>query len=318
MNHTITLREAVTASDIARHRRGMDEMMTRDVRPCCDLGAPMTDQEAEHFLSPAYHRHIDALCRRETDPGRRVFFDLDGREIGFALYCTYLSEDGKCFLISFCLYPEHRCQGLGKRCFAALAERAGAQGARYFELNTHCRRSMRFWESVGFRYNGYDEAGSILLCRPPEERLPLTVTRLADLEDPALGWQLRRLENGFLAEIGEAAMDDEKLSRLTRAVREERLTFLLALRGARAVGMCSVAPCFSTFACRENAAFDDFFVEPVFRRRGAARLLAQAALDWCRERGYASLTVGCSPGDAAMYRSLGFATELGTLLAADL
>ena len=113
-------------------------------------------------------------------------------------------------------------------------------------------------------------------------------------------------------------MDDEKLSRLTRAVREERLTFLLALRGTRAVGMCSVAPCFSTFACRENAAFDDFFVEPVFRRQGAARLLAQAALDWCRERGYASLTVGCSPGDAAMYRSLGFATELGTLLAADL
>ena len=68
----------------------------------------------------------------------------------------------------------------------------------------------------------------------------------------------------------------------------------------------------------ENAAFDDFFVEPVFRRRGAARLLAQAALDWCRERGYASLTVGCSPGDAAMYRSLGFGAELGTLLAADL
>ena len=318
MDNTITLREAVTASDVARHWRGMDEMMTRDVRPSCDLGAPMTDEEAARFLAPAYHQRIDALCRREVNPCRRVFFLLEGREVGFALYCTYLSEDAKCFIVNFCIYPEYRNQGLGKRCFAALAGCAGAQGARYFELNTHCRRAMGFWESVGFRRNGYDEAGTILLCRPPEERVPFTVERLADPEDPDLSWQLRRLENGFLAEIGEGVMDDGKWARLTQAIREERIAFFLARRGFRAVGMCSAAPCFSTFACRENGVFDDFFVEPVFRRQGTARLLVAAARNWCREQGLASLTVGCSEGDADMYRALGFQTDLGTMLAADI
>lgn len=311
---TITLREAVSASDVARHWRGMDEMMTRDVRPNCDLGAPMTDEEAARFLAPAYHDRIDALCRREVNPCRRVFFLREGREVGFALYCTYLTEDGKCFLVNFCIYPEYRNRGLGGRCFAALAAYAGGQGARYFELNTHCRRARRFWEGAGFRYNGYDEAGTVLLCRPPEERLPVTVERLADPEDPDLGWQLRRLENGFLAEIGEGAVDDGRWERLSRAVREGRIAFFVARRGFRAVGMCSAAPCFSTFACRENGVFDDFFVEPVFRHQGAARLLVRAALDWCGGRGYASLTVGCAPGDREMYRALGFQTELGTML----
>ena len=84
------------------------------------------------------------------------------------------------------------------------------------------------------------------------------------------------------------------------------------------MGMCSVSPCFSTFACGETGVFDDFYVEPPFRRRGAARLLARAAQGWCRERGMASLTVGCSAGDVGMYRALGFALELGAMLACPL
>ena len=90
------------------------------------------------------------------------------------------------------------------------------------------------------------------------------------------------------------------------------------MRGSRAVGMCSVSPCFSTFACGETGVFDDFYVEPPFRRQGAARLLARAAQGWCRERGMASLTVGCSAGDVGMYRALGFEVELGTMLACPL
>lgn len=316
-NIPVTVREASAPQDIARHWREMDRMMTRDIRPNCDLGAPMTDEEAARFLAGAYHDRIDALCRREVNPCRRVFFTLDGgREIGFALYCTYLSEDGKCFIVNFCVYPEHRNRGLGRRCFAALADYAGAHGARYFELNTHCRRAMRFWESVGFRCNGCDEEGTILLCRPPEETVPFTAVRLTDPGDPDLGWQLRRLENGFLSEIGEEAMDDERWVRLSRAIREERIAFFLARRGFRAVGMCSAAPCFSSFACRDNGVFDDFFVEPVFRRQGAAKLLAESAMAWARERGLASLTVGCSPEDVDMYRSLGFRVPLGTMLSA--
>ena len=56
-------------------------------------------------------------------------------------------------------------------------------------------------------------------------------------------------------------------------------------------------------------------LEPDFRGKGAARLLAQAARDWCREEGIASLTVTCAPCDEGMYRALGFDTPLGRTLA---
>lgn len=318
MDKKIIVKEAVTAQDIARHWREMDAMLLRDVRPGCDLGAPMTDEEAAWFLSPAYRERIDRLCSRATDPGKRLFFVENGVEVGFALYCTYHSEDGKCFLVAFCVYPPYRCRGLGKLCFAALAERARAEGAAYFELNTHCRRSRRFWEGLGFRYNGCDEVGEPLFCLPPQDAVPLTVEVLTDPDDPELGWQLQKLENGFLREIGEAPLDEGRQERLKAAIRGGRIVFFLARRGYRAVGMCSVAVCFSTFACSDIGMFDDFFVEPAFRGQGAARLLAERALCWCREQGLASLTVGCSAGDVGMYQSLGFQLPLGTMLACGL
>lgn len=311
MDAKITFSKVKDPEDIARHWQEMDAMMWRDVRPSCDLGEPMTDEDAARFLTPEYHRRIDALCRRETDPGQRVFFLADGREVGFAFYVTYRSEDGRCFLVNFCIYPELRGQRLGERCFAALADHARQNGACYFELNTHSKQAAQFWKKLGFRYNGYDEEGVILLCRPPEEALSFTVERLTDPEDPALDWQLRRLQNGFRAEIGEEPLDNGAAARLAQAIREEKIVFFLAKRGKRAVGMCSVAPCFSTFSCGETAAFDDFFVEPVFRKQGAARLLARAAQDWCAQRGVTSLTVCCAPCDEEMYQALGFTLPLG-------
>ena len=89
----------------------------------------------------------------------------------------------------------------------------------------------------------------------------------------------------------------------------------MAKRGYRAVGMCSVAKCFSTFACTDTGVFDDFYIEPVFRKKGVARKLAQAAQDWCKENGLASLTVTCAPCDEGMYQALGFDIRLGSTFA---
>ena len=58
--------------------------------------------------------------------------------------------------------------------------------------------------------------------------------------------------------------------------------------------------------------FDDFYIEPVFRKKGIARQLALAAQDWCKENGLASLTVTCAPCDERMYQSLGFEFRLGS------
>ncbi len=43
------------------------------------------------------------------------------------------------------------------------------------------------------------------------------------------------------------------------------------------------------------------------------RYAAQAARRWCRGRGMASLTVGCSAVDVEMCRALGFKLELGVM-----
>lgn len=134
------------------------------------------------------------------------------------------------------------------------------------------------------------------------------------LTDPT-DWQLGKLENGYRQDIGEEPLTEEQQERLTQAVREGRITFLVARRDGRAVGMCSVAEIFSTFACGPVGQLEDFYVEPVFRRRGVARQLVQAAQALCRERSIASLTVCCAPCDEAMHRALGFTAPLGRTLA---
>ena len=70
---------------------------------------------------------------------------------------------------------------------------------------------------------------------PPADPVPFTVEVLEDPDD----WQLRKLENGFKREIGEDVLTSSQQKRLQQAVKEGRITFFIAKRGYRAVGMCS-------------------------------------------------------------------------------
>ncbi len=125
-------------------------------------------------------------------------------------------------------------------------------------------------------------------------------------------WQeLLRMENGYLREIGEQPLTGEQQAQLFQAIQESRITFFLAKSGKQTVGMCSVACHFSTFSCTDTGVFEDFYVEPAYRKRGIARALAQAAHDWSRKQGLSSLTVCCAPCDEQMYQSLGFDAQLG-------
>lgn len=314
MDDQITIKELTTSEEAARFWAELHSYFQRDLFPG---GGPDPEREAElaYFLGEEYRAAIEKLHARQTDPLYYLAFVRGGVEVGYAMPATYPSEDGKCFIMEFWVLPEHRGSGTGRACARALLDWARQRGAAYFELNADGERRRRFWASLGFVPNGADEWGRPCMLLPPEEKLPLRVERLADPDDPRLGWQLYKLENSFLAEIGEELLTEEKKGRLSAAVREGKIAFFLAMRGTRAVGMCSVSPCFSTFACGETGVFDDFYVEPPFRHQGAARKLARAAQDWCRERGMASLTVGCSAGDVGMYRALGFELELGTMLA---
>ena len=109
-----------TAADEHAFWAAKDTYLVEDIIPNNELCAPLTDNERAYFLSAEYREQINRLCTRETDRAQKAFFELDGVRIGFCLYCTYLSEDGKCFILDFCLFPDYRGHGLGKRCFSAL------------------------------------------------------------------------------------------------------------------------------------------------------------------------------------------------------
>ena len=307
MKNQITIREVVTEQDIAVFWQQLRTYFIRDIFP------NPADEDREYFLSDTeYRADMQKIHDRPQDRCHYLFFHRNGQDIGFAMPVIFNTEDGKCFIMEYCVYPEFRGSGTGKACAAVLIDWARENGALYAELNYGSNeRRFRFWESLGFVENGVDEWGEPLMILPPKDEVPITVEILSDPED----WQLKKLENGFLKEIDEQMLTEEKQEKLQQAIRDGKITFFMAKRGYRAVGMCSVAKCFSTFACSDTGVFDDFYIEPAFRRKGAARKLAQAAQQWCSDNTVSSLTVCCSPCDEGMYRALGFDVRLGSTFA---
>ena len=302
MENQITIREAITETDVAVFWEQLHTYHKRDIFPNPD------SEDLEYFLGSEYYDHMMKIHSRPKDRCYFLFFRRNGQDIGFAMPVIYTTEDGKCFIMEYCVYPEFRGNGTGKECARVLLDWSRENGALYAELNygSHERR-RHFWETVGFIENGADEWGEPLMILPPAEDIPITVEVLADPGD----WQLKKLENGFLKEIGESPATEEKQEQLVQAIQYGKITFFVAKRGYRTVGMCSVAKCFSTFSCTDTGVFDDFYIEPVFRRKGIARKLAQAAQNWCNENNLASLTVTCAPCDEEMYQALAFDTRLG-------
>lgn len=273
MIENIVIREAVTAEERSLFWERLRAYFCRDIFPDPE------DEDRPYFLGDDYRRTMESLHTRPVHPVHWLVFSRNGQDVGFALAAVFTGEDGKCFILEFCVLPEHRGGGMGTACARTLLNWAREQGAGYAELNCTTPPRQRFWGRLGFVANGADEWGVPLMLLPPREHRPITVERL------------------------------------TQAIREGRITFLVARRDGRAVGMCSVAEIFSTFACGPVGQLEDFYVEPVFRRRGVARQLVQAAQALCRERSIASLTVCCAPCDEAMHRALGFTAPLGRTLA---
>ena len=306
LNNHITICEARTQAGVRRFWAELGAYHARDILP--------RDEDREdliYFLGEEYRSQIEALRERERDRLHFLFFRRGEEEIGFAMPVIYDSEDGKCFLLEFCVYPQFRGNGTGRACAAALLVWARERGMAYAELNYGGDpRRLRFWQRLGFRPNGADEWGEPLLLLPPEEDVPLRAERLTEPD-----WQLFRLENSFRRAVGEEPLTEEEKNTLSAAVQAGRIAFFTVKRRTRCVGLCSVSACFSTFACGQAGSFEDFYIEPCFRGKGGARLLVAAANAWCRETGIASLTVTCAPCDEGLYQALGFGTPLGRTFA---
>ncbi len=148
-----------------------DQYMLQDIIPNDELGAPMTKKYEEWFFSDEYRNYMEKLFQRKQDPANPVLFIKDDNIIGFASYCTYHSEDGKCFIIDFCILSQFRNQGLGTKAFQEIGKKEMRRGARYFALNVSNNRNKVFWKKQGFQLDGQDEYGSILMRKDMPENL---------------------------------------------------------------------------------------------------------------------------------------------------
>lgn len=168
MKNQITIREANSKTDTAAFWEQLHSYHERDIFP------NPKDESLKHFLNDAeYRAQIEHVHNRPQDNCYYLFFQRNGQDIGFALPVIFTSEDGKCFIMEFCVYPEFRGNGTGRACAAVLLDWAKARGARYAELNYGGdERRLRFWRRIGFVENGVDEWGEPLMLLPPAEAVP--------------------------------------------------------------------------------------------------------------------------------------------------
>ena len=143
----------------------INEFWDIHIKYLVDDGIISDEEDIDYFTGKEYRGILEANMIRSTDIQHMVYFCRDGERIGAASYCTYQSEDGKCFILDYWVFPQFRGNGTGHRCFEALEQYTKADGANYYELNSMKDDSIRFWKSIGFVENGKDEYDMLLLVK---------------------------------------------------------------------------------------------------------------------------------------------------------
>ncbi len=150
--------EEIPKEDVSAYWALHWEYLNRDI-----FGPDDTQEDRAHFLSEDYRGTIEQFMDRMPDKVHIVYFVREGDRIGCAQYITYKSEDGKCFVLDFWVFPGYRGNGTGHRCFEALSRYAREDGAAYIEINAESERARSFWQSLGFEDDGVDEYGAPLM-----------------------------------------------------------------------------------------------------------------------------------------------------------
>jgi len=115
MEHLIFIREAITDSEIARFFEKLHSYHRRDIFPEIEQA-----EDLAYFLSDEYLSQLKTLHRRQENRLHFLFFERSGQDIGFTMPVIYGSEDDKCFIMEFCVYPEFRGSSTGHACGEAL------------------------------------------------------------------------------------------------------------------------------------------------------------------------------------------------------
>jgi len=112
-----------------------------------DDGIITDDEDMEYFSGEEYRGILESHMKRSTDRHHIVYFTEDNKRVGAASFCNYQSEDGKCFILDFWVFPEYRGNGMGHRCFDALEDKVGVHYGEWRHRNR---------EEDPYRYTWYD------------------------------------------------------------------------------------------------------------------------------------------------------------------
>ena len=86
----------------------IDEFWDIHIRYLVDDGIISDDEDIAYFMGEEYRGILKDHMIRDTDKQHMVYFRRDGERIGAASYCTYQSEDGKCFILDYWVFPQFR------------------------------------------------------------------------------------------------------------------------------------------------------------------------------------------------------------------
>lgn len=150
MENNINLHYVKSNKDIEYFWERRNEYFLKDIIPNCELGDEITEDDIKWFFSKEYKDHIMMLFEQKDDHLYIVLIKKDKCNIGFMTYIIYNAEDGKCFVLDYCIYPQFRNKGIGKKAYYLLEKDFINRGATYIDLNISNTNNERFWNGNGF------------------------------------------------------------------------------------------------------------------------------------------------------------------------
>lgn len=133
------------------------EYLNRDIFPFKSFDSNVDSNNIDYFKSDEYRGIWESYMDRDPDKTHFVYFYQGDIHIGCAHYVTYKSEDGKCIIADFWVFPEYRGNSIGHECYYALKNYVQSDGTRYISINVSNNNNHRFWKSLGFEDDGFDE-----------------------------------------------------------------------------------------------------------------------------------------------------------------
>lgn len=142
--------------------------------------------------------------------------------------------------------------------------------------------------------------------------LGITIREATTADIPEILRQRRRMyeDMHYSDTHAVAAMTSLTATYLAKAMPEGTFRAWLACAGDRAVAggaiVISPWPAHSyDLECR-RATILNVYTDPDYRRRGIARQVVQTIIGWCRQQGFARVTLHASDDGRHLYESLGF------------